>query len=183
MGRLPQGGTPAARAVGVAPTVTPDHGIPPARTRRYAYLASTWCVVFAALHLYWAIGGNLGLASSAGVDLAARRPLPFVLVGLWGTATLLLVGAAFSAALGRGRLRGGLRRVALLACWLVGATLLARGVALQLVLATGAGGLASSVGPSQTRWSLVLWNPWFMLGGVAFLLTAHHFGGLGRARA
>lgn len=152
-----------------------------ALTRRWAYVAFSWCVIFAALHVYWAVGGSVGLAAAAGVDLAARRPPVFVLVGLWGTAMLLLLGAAFSAALARGRPRGRLRRVALLACWLVGAALLARGVVLQLVLATGAGRIASSVGSSQTRWSVILWNPWFTLGGVAFLLTAHHFGRLGRA--
>nr|CTQ96950.1 hypothetical protein [Kibdelosporangium sp. MJ126-NF4] len=36
------------------------------------------------LHIYWAVGGEAGLASSAGVDLATRRPLGFVLLGLWG---------------------------------------------------------------------------------------------------
>ncbi len=166
------------------PTVIPDPSSDsPARAAlpHCAYLAFMWCVAFATLHVYWAVGGSVGLASSAGADLATRRPPVFVLVGLWGTALLLLLGALFSAALARGRPRGRLRRVALLACWLVGTTLLVRGVVLQLVLATGAGRIASSVGPFQTRWSLVLWNPWFTLGGVAFLLTAHHFGRLGRA--
>jgi len=128
--------------------------------------AFLWCVAFAAVHVYWAVGGNVGLPSAAGVDLATRRPALFVLVGLWGTATLLLLGAGFSAGLAEGRPQGRL----------LGVTLLARGIILELVLITGAGGIAASVGAAETRWSLVLWNPWFALGGVAFLVTAHRFG-------
>lgn len=149
---------------------------------RYAYLAFIWCGAFAALHVYWAVGGRVWLASSAGVDLATRRPALFVMAGLWGAALLLLLGAALSAALARGRPRGRLQRVAVIAGWLVGTVLLARGVVLQLVLVTDAGGVASSVGPSEVHWSLILWNPWFMLGGILFLLTAHRFGRLGRGR-
>lgn len=144
--------------------------------RWYAYGAPAWCAAFAALHVYWALGGNAGLASSAGADLAARRPAPFVLVGLWGTAMLLLLGAGFSVALARGRPRRRLRRLAAVTGWLVGAALLARGVVLEFVLITGAGGIAASVGTDETRWSLLLWNPWFALGGAAFLSTARRFG-------
>ena len=138
--------------------------------------AFLWCVAFAAVHVYWAVGGNVGLASAAGVDLATRRPALFVLVGLWGTATLLLLGAGFSAGLAEGRPQGRLRRPAAAVGWLLGVTLLARGIILELGLITGAGGIAASVGAAETRWSLVLWNPWFALGGVAFLMTARRFG-------
>lgn len=139
---------------------------------RSRYAASGWCVTFAALHLYWAVGGNRGLASSAGADLATRRPALFVLVGLWGTAILLLLGAALGAALTWGRPRTRLRRLTAAVGWLVGAALLARGVVLEILLMTNAGGIATSVGRSETHWSLVLWNPWFIVGGVAFLVAA-----------
>jgi hypothetical protein len=29
-----------------------------------------------------------------------------------------------------------------------------------------------AISASQQHWSLVLWNPWFVVGGVAFLLAA-----------
>lgn len=89
---------------------------------------------------------------------------------------LLLLGATLGAALVRGRPRTRLRRLVTVTGWLVGAALLARGVVLELVLATGAGGISASVGASETYWSLVLWNPWFVLGGIAFLLTARSSG-------
>lgn len=56
--------------------------------------AALWCIAFAALHLFWAFGGSAGLASSAGRDLANRRPTNFVVLGLYGVALVLLCGVA-----------------------------------------------------------------------------------------
>lgn len=142
---------------------------------RWAYLASGWCLVFAVLHVFWALGGDLGLAESAGVDLATRRPPAFVLVGLWGVAAVLGVGAVLGGALVHTRPPGWLRRLIILAGLLVGAILLVRGLAVELVLLLDAGGVALSVGSTQVCWSLLLWNPWFFLGGVAFLFATYRF--------
>jgi hypothetical protein len=156
--------------------VTGDEPGPVPAMRVWAYLGCAWCAVFAALHIYWAAGGSIGLASSAGTDLATRRPPSFVLLGLWGVALLLLAGAAFSAGLAHWRpQRNGLRRGMVILGWLVGVVLLARGLLLEVVLLTGAGGVASAVGPLETRWSLILWNPWFAVGGVVLILATHQF--------
>jgi hypothetical protein len=141
----------------------------------WACLACGWCVVFAGVHVYWAVGGNAGLASSAGSALAAERPLSFVLLGLWGTAVLLAAGAVFCAGLARWRPRGRTKLAMAVVGWLVGALLLARGLLLEIVLSTGAGGVAASVGPAESHWSLALWNPWFIAGGVFLLLAAYRF--------
>ncbi|HEY3501871.1 MAG TPA: DUF3995 domain-containing protein [Actinocatenispora sp.] len=131
--------------------------------------AIAWCGVFAAAHVFWGLGGDAGLASSAGAALARQRPLPFVLFGLWGVAVLLLAGAALvgwstSATLPR-------RARALCAASIVGVglLLLARAVLVELVLAANAGGVRDTVGPAEARWSLLLWNPWFALGAAFFL--------------
>jgi hypothetical protein len=145
------------------------------RARIWGQLACAWCVIFAAVHLYWATGGDAGLASSAGTALATRRPLSFVLSGLWGTALLLLMGAVLSAGLAHWRLHGGLRRGTAILGWLAGTVLVARGLLLEVVLLSGAGGVASSVGPLETHWSLILWNPWFVAGGLLLLLAARQF--------
>jgi hypothetical protein len=99
----------------------------------------------------------------------------FVVGGLWFVALVLLVGAAFCVGLARAR-RGGLaRRVIIVLGCLGGGLLLVRGLLLEAVLATGAGGVAATVGPLETRWSLVLWNPWFALGGLAVLAATYRF--------
>ncbi|WP_018681796.1 DUF3995 domain-containing protein [Actinokineospora enzanensis] len=144
-------------------------------SRHWGHAAATWCTVFALLHLYWALGGSLGLAVSAGPTLAANRPTWFVLAGLWGVAALLLLGAVFTLALSHWRPRGYLRRAATLLGYLIGGLLLLRGVLIELALATNLGGVATETGPAQTRWSLYLWNPWFILGGALILLATRHF--------
>ncbi len=53
----------------------------------------------------------------------------------------------------------------------VGAAMVIRGVVLEVLLAIDTGGLRAAVGPLETRWSLVLWDPWFAIGGALFLWT------------
>lgn len=145
--------------------------IPRAR-RLPAVAAGAWCAVFAALHLFWALGGSTGLASSAGRDLAERRPAAFVVFGLCGVAVLLVGGiGVLWVADGRTGSRGWTRR-AVVCLGLVGAVLTLRGVLLEVLLWLDAGGLRTAVGTLETRWSLALWDPWFVLGGVLFLWTA-----------
>ena len=139
-----------------------------------AGLAAAWCAAFALLHVYWALGGDIGLAESAGARLAETRPPAFVLVGLWGVAALMLGAASWWCALARGWPRGHrMRRAAIFVWALAGVTLIFRAVVLETVLLLDAGGVASSVGPAQAHWSLWLWNPWFLLGGALFLPAAH----------
>lgn len=135
----------------------------------FGHLAAAWALLFAVLHVYWALGGSELLASSAGPVLAEERPTWFVVLGLWGGSALLLAGAALGLAIARRRAGGAAARPwALLSC-LVGAFLLLRGVGVSVVLLTDAGGVASNVGEAQARMSLLLWNPWFVVGGVLFV--------------
>jgi hypothetical protein len=50
--------------------------------------------------------------------------------------------------------------------------LLLRGAYVELALAADLGHIRRSVGPLETRWSLILWNPWFIIGGACFLILA-----------
>jgi len=169
---MPTAGEPASSP---ARTSGPAGRTSSASGRTWGYLAGAWCVLFAAVHLFWAAGGTTGLASSAGTDLAARRPVTFVLFGLWGTALLCLLGAVFCAGLARWQPSGGLRRGMTILGLLAGGLLLARGLLLEIVLLTAAGGIRSSVGPLETHWSLLLWNPWFAAGGLLLLLATRQF--------
>ncbi|MDQ6848818.1 MAG: DUF3995 domain-containing protein [Actinomycetota bacterium] len=134
--------------------------------------AATWCGSFACLHLFWALGGSTGLASSAGRDLAERRPASFVIFGLYGVALLLLIGIVIIASTRMPRAPGGRRRAAALLPVIVGAGLAIRGIAIEVLLATDTAGLRSNLGPLETHWSLVLWDPWFAFGGMLFIATA-----------
>lgn len=141
---------------------------------RWEYLAAGWCSVFAVVHLYWACGGDTGLPSSAGIDLATHRPTWFVIIGLWGTALLLLVGVTLCLGLGRDIIMGRTRRAGRVLCRLAGAVLVIRAIVVHIVLLTDVGGVTGTVGPTQTFWSVWLWDPWFLVGGVLLLLAARH---------
>lgn len=133
--------------------------------------ATIWCVAFAGLHLFWALGGSVGLTSSAGRELATRRPTTFVVFGLYGVSLLLLVAVAVIGAASTAespRRRG----AALVLVGVVGVILLLRGLVLEVVLAVNVAGVRAQVGPLEARWSLFLWDPWFALGGALFLATA-----------
>ena len=138
-----------------------------------AVASIAWCGAFAAVHVFWALGGSAGLASSAGPELAAQRPAAFVLAGLWGVAVLLACGAAvvYAVATAPG-LSHRLRRAGGWLLVIVGAGLALRAVAVETLLAADAG-TRSAVGPLETRWSLILWNPVFAAGGVLFVVTGN----------
>lgn len=139
------------------------------------FAAVIWYVVFALMHLFWAVGGSFGLASSAGHDLVARRPTIFVVFGLYGVAAILLTGSAMLLAIDHAA-ASRLRTAALFVLLGTGVALMLRGVVLELVLAADIGGVRAQIGPVEAPWSLILWNPWFALGGsllIAASVQAH----------
>ncbi|MFD9210077.1 DUF3995 domain-containing protein [Streptomyces sioyaensis] len=138
-------------------------------------IACTWAVAFAVLHFYWALGGSRGLSVSAG-PLAEERPGWFVAVGLWGVGILCLVGGALGWRLARPRSRGLAGRAVTALGWGVCAVLLVRAISVEVLLMADATGQETAVSPAQRLWTLVLWNPWFLVGGLVFGLAAREYG-------
>ncbi|WP_078876157.1 DUF3995 domain-containing protein [Streptomyces sp. 769] len=138
-------------------------------------IACVWAVAFAALHFYWALGGSWGLSVSAG-PLAEERPAWFVAVGLWGVGVLCLVGGLLGWLLARPRPGGLVGRLVKALGWGVCAVLLVRGIGVEILLLLDTAGRAVGVSPEQRLWTLVLWNPWFLVGGLVFGLAARGCG-------
>ena len=144
-------------------------------SRRWGYGPAAWAGAFAALHLYWALGGSVGLPESAGVTLATERPAWFVLGALYGVAGALLVAAVLGVALARGTITGRRRLLPLLGTGVAALPVL-RAVGIEILLLTDTGYGDGAVDADQRRWTLALWNPWFLAGGAAFgtaALAAH----------
>ena len=141
-------------------------------TASWGIAATGWSAAFALLHVFWALGGATGLASSAGAQLAAERPGWFVTSGLWGVAVLLLIATLLGTALARARLEGWRRHLVVVCGAALGVVLLLRGLVVQLLLLAGAHEGNAAITAEQRQWSLLLWNPWFVAGGAAFLLAA-----------
>ncbi|WP_078843252.1 DUF3995 domain-containing protein [Streptomyces albus] len=131
--------------------------------------------MFAGLHFFWALGGEVGLDVSAGERLASERPGWFVAGGLWGVGLLCLAGAVVALGLRRRGVHG--RRWRALR-WLgvaIGVLLLSRGLLVEALLIAGASAVGE-ISAAQKFWTLAVWNPWFILGGLLFGLAAHGFG-------
>ena len=140
-------------------------------SRRWGFVAAGWASLFAALHFFWALGGSVGLATSAGRQLAEDRPGWFVAGGLWGVGSLLLVAAALALALAGAIVRGRRRLVLVLGGAAVALLLLIRGIGVKVLLLSGALDGNTVLEPGQRHWTLMLWNPWFVAGGAAFGLS------------
>lgn len=153
----------------------PDSVSRPARWPGYA--AAVWGFVFAVPSFYWAMGGMAGASSTISpslVKLAQERDAGFVAV-LWVTGALKVVGGLLGVALVRSRGWGrGMDRLLQLMAWGAGVLLVWHGV-----LFIGPGLLVEAhiikLAPelaSISRWYTYLWGPWFVAGGVAFMLAA-----------
>jgi len=120
------------------------------------------------VHLFWAFGGSVGLAESAGAQLARDRPTWFVLPGLFGVAALLAASTVLG--LRMARQQPGLLLPVVGAG--VAGVLLLRAIDIETLLLADADYGRRAITAGERFWTLVLWNPWFLAGGVAFGLAA-----------
>jgi hypothetical protein len=144
-----------------------------------AYAACAWVCVFAAMSFYWAAGGSLGADTIGGSiqRLGQARDPGFVAL-LWGIGVVKALGGLLALALVRPWGRAVPRRLLLIAAWAAGLGMAAYG-ALQLLVTGGAvalmlAGILSTDGVNWAaiRWHVLLWDPWWLLGGVLFIMAS-----------
>ena len=139
-------------------------------TRWTAYAAAVCAFAFAAVSLYWALGGRAGVDTLAGVIAERARagdPLLLVLNGV--AAVLKALGGVLALALVR-PFGARLPRRLLVGLAAAGAVVLVLYGALQ----TGALALVAldvvrpdvPPDPRVLRWRLLLWEPWFLGWGL-----------------
>ena len=144
------------------------------------YAACAWAIAFATLSFYWAAGGTLGVETNAPAitrPVLAREPGWIAL--LWITGALKLIAGLLALALVRpwGRalprrllLAGGWVAFAIMALYEGAASLVQHALMLAGAIATPAG-----LGETSARWHLLLWDPWWLLGGVLFGLATWRY--------
>ncbi|QUH05491.1 DUF3995 domain-containing protein [Saccharopolyspora erythraea] len=136
--------------------------------RAAAYGAATWGALFALVHAYWLFGGRLGLPAG----LSVRGNLPLLIIDL--VAIPLCAGAAVLAlALVRDWGRRFPRRLLLAGAWGTAALLVvhsAPSVVDWAALLLGRLHLAEL--DAMAYFATVLYEPFFLAGGVLFGLAA-----------
>src|SRR5262249_15498071 len=138
--------------------------------RRAAVAACTWAFLFAALSFFWAAGGRTGLHPLEQQPASSR----LVWLGVNLAAGILKIGAGLLAIAlvrtGQSRL---LHRLLLAAAWVGGVGLcLYGGLGIVSDLLHVAGIIDDPATRKWFFWYLVLWDPWWVLGGGLYVATA-----------
>lgn len=152
-----------------------------ARYARYAgYATCAWALAFAALSFYWAAGGTLGAETigPALASLALARDPEFVAI-LWITGILKVAAALIALTLARPGWPPIPRRLLLAAGWGASAGLTLYGGASfvqHALMVTGTVAIPVGLGATAARWHLLLWDPWWLLGGLLFAVAVWGYG-------
>ncbi len=134
-----------------------------------AYAASAWAFLFAALSFFWALGGRTGLhpfENTSGdptllitVDVIAG--IGKVIIGLLPLALLHGVPVILP------------RKLLLIAAWVLGIGMcMYGGLGLISDVLHVTGVIANAANRQWFFVFLVLWDPWWVLGGVLYVATA-----------
>jgi hypothetical protein len=119
------------------------------------YAACAWALAFSGISFYWAAGGTSG-GEAIGPAITKLAHDPAFTAILWSTGALKLVG--------------GVLALALVQPW-------GRRLPRRLLLAAAWGGgipIPSGLGHTAALWHVLLWDPWWLLGGILFVLAAWH---------
>lgn len=136
-----------------------------------AYLATAWAVLFSLVHAYWLLGGTTGLP--AGRRLVDNTPLLVAdIVAIPACVAAAALGWALIARWGRY-----FPRVLLLAAaWVLGIGLVAHAVpALPDWVMLASDAKLTSELTADDRFSVLVYEPWFIVGGLLFAAAALGF--------
>ncbi len=136
-----------------------------------AYLACAWAVLFFLVHVYWLTGGTIGLPS--GETIFDNTPL---LVTDIVVIPASLVAIAVSLALVRPWGRGFPPSLLLVVSWGLGIGLIVHAIPVlpDWVMLVIRAKLLSELS-ADYRFSVLVYEPWFMIGGLLFCAAALGF--------
>jgi Protein of unknown function (DUF3995) len=156
--------------------------VPPQRSRARwpAYAAATWALLFAAYSFYGALGGDLGVDQlAAEIREQAEEREPGFVAELWIAGALKVAAAGLGIALALRLGRRPRNRPLLIAGGLLAGGLLIYGTANLVqfgLMKVRAITTPDSVGAYAVDWYLFLWEPIWLVGGVAFAAAAWAYG-------
>lgn len=146
------------------------------------YTAAVWCIVFGGLHLYWVLGGNVGLTdfSTPSAQAAALTRDPIYMAMAWGVVAACAIGIVVSLAPLYSWGKRIPRWILLPILFVASLLSLVRGFGnpIQTLLVIGNvvafPPLLTAEATAWYRWLLldsIVFSPSFILAGVAFTVT------------
>lgn len=137
------------------------------------YAAAAWALLFAVPHLYWGVGGVVGLDTALNREIVAHRSGWFLALN-WGIGLFCLAGGLVALATVRTWGRRLPARLLRGLAWLGFVLLAARVLDIYVEFGLGLTGIRPVPADQRdeylrlARWFLFLWLPWFTLGAVAW---------------
>jgi hypothetical protein len=138
------------------------------------YAAGVWSFLFAVLSFYWALGGMAGVDTvSPQIVQLALAHAPWLIAALWATAMVKVISGFVALALVQPWGSMVPRWILLILAWGAGTLLFFHGALFFVVGVLALSGVIH-VGTPLTvlRWYTFLWGPWWLLGGILFLVAA-----------
>lgn len=142
------------------------------------YTASAWAFVFAATSFYWAAGGTAGV-DTVGPAITNLAHDPAFIAALWAIGVVKALGGLLALALVQPWGRFLPRRALLTAAWGGGILMVLYGAASWVqegLMLAGVIPIPSGLGHTAALWHVVLWDPWWLLGGILFVAAAWFYG-------
>lgn len=154
--------------------------IAPRLLRQWAgYGAGVWSFIFAALSIYWAAGGT-GFGDTIGKELenlALSRDPGFVAI-LWITGLAKILIGILALALVQAWGRRIPRWILLTGGWATGLLLTLYSLANFVehgLMQLGFMAVPKGLGEIALRWHLLLWDPWWLIGGALFTVATWQY--------
>lgn len=135
-----------------------------------AYAACGWAFLFAALSFFWAAGGRTGLHPLE--QQAASNNLVWIAISL-SAGVLKALAGLMAVAIVRSWGPRRYRKLLVAAAWVLGVGMFlygSLGLVSDVLHVTGV--IYDPANWKWFFWYLVLWDPWWVLGGVLFVATA-----------
>jgi len=139
----------------------------------FIYIACAWALIFAIPSFYWAAGGAVGL-DTLGDEITSLQAEPWFVVFVWVTAFMKVALGLIVLMLLRMYDSMLLNRAVRIAVWVAGLLCLAYGglnLLARLIMALGIIPTPDAMYSSAAMWHLLLWDPWWVLGGVSLVLA------------
>jgi hypothetical protein len=135
-------------------------------------------LAYAAISVYWAVGGRW-LLNTVGISLSQRGQAGHLaaLLAVWGAAAVKAVAALLpllAVGVWPRTANGGLRRLARVLTWIEAAILTGYGLILTasgLLVQAGVIKAAANADRLALKWHAYLWDPWFLIWGIFVFLA------------
>ncbi|MCJ8013223.1 DUF3995 domain-containing protein [Paenibacillus sp. KQZ6P-2] len=137
------------------------------------YLGVTWSLLFAVMSFYWAAGGMIGVESLGGeiYKKAMERDPAFISV-VWVTGVVKLGGAILLLLLLKTSINKKIRKMLSLFCIVAGVFMILYGLGnFTTISLAGLNVLHFDMSAYAIKWRLIIWEPFWMIGGILYVLA------------